>query len=257
MRRTADRFGASAETRMFLLNVPATWQSEAARRAYREEIERLGRFLVRLGGRPPLAGELRQTVQRFESARAALYAARPSLSARGFSEAVARFQERGELPQGGLGQQNSRNADGGLRVALVGASLLQQHFRLFDEIEAAGGVVVLEATCSGEAGLLPPIAEEALRQDPFWALVDAYAALPAIWRRPNAPFYDWLQAKVRERSVRAVILRRYLWCDLWHAEETRLKAAVGLPLLRLDVGDESELLGHAVNRIQAFLETVK
>jgi len=53
MRRIFDLLVRQVEVPVFLLNVPSTWQTVAAQRLYLDELKRLGRFLVRLGGREP------------------------------------------------------------------------------------------------------------------------------------------------------------------------------------------------------------
>jgi len=58
MRRVFDLLVRRARLPAFLLNVPSTWQTVAAQRLYLDELKRLSRFLVRLGGRAPDRDEL-------------------------------------------------------------------------------------------------------------------------------------------------------------------------------------------------------
>lgn len=53
MRRVFDLLARRVATPAFLLNVPSTWQTVAAQKLYLDELKRLGRFLVRLGGHEP------------------------------------------------------------------------------------------------------------------------------------------------------------------------------------------------------------
>ena len=57
---------------VFLLHVPRTWQTAAVRAFYREELGRLGRFLVGCGGTSPQGDALSQTMLRYDRARASL-----------------------------------------------------------------------------------------------------------------------------------------------------------------------------------------
>ena len=57
MRRAADIVGRDAPP-VFLFNVPATWQTAVSRQLYCDELERLGRFLVRAGGVSPMSSGL-------------------------------------------------------------------------------------------------------------------------------------------------------------------------------------------------------
>lgn len=274
MRRAADDLCQSCERPVFLLNVPATWQTDAARRLYRTEVERLGAWLARQGGQAHSAAGLTAAMQRYDQARQELPAARAGLSGRQFAEAIARLCQDGPehlgcsvpppLPLGegcgegadarapALGERSRRQP---VSLALVGGPLMARHFDLFDLIEAFGGRVVLDGTLTGERGLPPPFDQERLARDPFTELVNAYFdGIPDIFRRPNAPCFAWLRQRLAERGARGVILWHYAWCDLWQAEVGRLKEELSLPLLRLDAGDTAELNPQMAKRVQAFLE---
>ena len=51
---------------VFLLHVPRTWQTAAVRAFYREELGRLGRFLVACGGTAPTGETLAQMMLRYD-----------------------------------------------------------------------------------------------------------------------------------------------------------------------------------------------
>ena len=90
---------------------------------------------------------------------------------------------------------------------------------LLDLIETVGGRVVLDATETGERTLPAPFRVERLEADPLDELVAAYFdAIPDVFRRPNDRLYAWLGQEVAARDVRGLLVRRYVWCDLWHAE---------------------------------------
>jgi hypothetical protein len=101
MRRAADQLCLSSDRPVFLLNVPATWQTAAARGLYRAEVERLGAYLVRQGGQAPSAAGLASVMGRYDQARQGLLAARAGLSGREFAEAVARLYQEGPEYLGG------------------------------------------------------------------------------------------------------------------------------------------------------------
>jgi benzoyl-CoA reductase/2-hydroxyglutaryl-CoA dehydratase subunit BcrC/BadD/HgdB len=143
-------------------------------------------------------------------------------------------------------------------VALAGGPLLPLHYEIFEVVEAAGGWIALDATRAGEGSLAPPFDERRLDHDPLPVLVKAYFdGLLDAFRRPNEPFYHWFKAKVLERGIRGILLRHHMWCDLWRAEEQRLREVTGLPVLRLQVGEESQPLPHTINRVQSFLEMLR
>ena len=112
---------------------------------------------------------------------------------------------------------------------------------------------MLDATETGERGLCAPFDRRRLRDEPLMELVDAYFG--GIWdasRRPNSELYKWLKSELASRQVQGIIFRRYLWCDMWHAELGRLKDFSGLPVLDIDTaGDNNIERQRTENRIRA------
>jgi benzoyl-CoA reductase/2-hydroxyglutaryl-CoA dehydratase subunit BcrC/BadD/HgdB len=253
MRRAADQLILnSAPDTMFVLNVPATWQSAAARQLYSCELERLGRFLVRHGGRTPEPVELSGIMGRFAADRERLLRACPMLPAREFAEAVAKFHRGGTLIE-----HNTCRKERGVRLGLIGAPMLQAHLQFLDCIESLGGEVVFNGTAGGEQGLLPADFPEGSDKSPFQALITAYFdSVPDVARRPNSPFYNWIEKRLRQTQAQGVIVWHYAWCDLWKAEATWLRDQFELPVLDLDAGDAREMTAQARTRVEAFLETL-
>jgi benzoyl-CoA reductase/2-hydroxyglutaryl-CoA dehydratase subunit BcrC/BadD/HgdB len=135
---------------------------------------------------------------------------------------------------------------------------VERDYDLVDWIERAGGRIVLNATEWGERTLPRPFHRARVRNGPFEELADAYFAIPDVFRRPNDSCHEYLRREMTARQVRGVVFRRYVWCDLWHAELARLKAWSPVPVLDLDVGQsESSAEGRTVGRIEAFLETLR
>ncbi len=233
MRRAADTADLTARLPVFLLNVPATWQTETARRLYRDEIERLGRFLVQLGGQTPSPGQLAETMRVMGDRRAAH-----------LLESAVR---------------SGNEASGGrVRVALVGSHRLAARGDLEELLAGAGGSIVLDATPNGELGRVPPFAAARRETDPFGTLIDTYFdAIPDAFRRPNTRLYEWLASRLAERGVQGIIFRHYVWCDLWHAEAQRLKEWSNLPVLGLEAGGEEGVSAQNATRIQAFMEMLR
>jgi len=253
MRRAAEWIARSSDRRVFRLNVPATWQGREPRRLYTDEVRRLGRFLQRLGGRPPSAEELAAVMCRYDDLRGELRAARPRLPARRFAERVLAAAS-GEVPEGGDVAPSRR---GGVPVALVGGALRRCDLGLFDLLERSGGRVVLDATDTGERTLPAPFDRRRLARDPLGALVDAYfGAIPHVFRRPNEGFYQYLIRELHVRGARAVLFRRYPWCDTWNAELWRLRDRLDLPVFELDIGTEAGVPDRWATRVQAMLEAL-
>lgn len=243
MRRASEIL--ERDSRVFLLNVPSTWQGENPRSMYISELKRLGRFLEGVGGSAPSDVYLRRTVDEYDDKRRKLLDIQ--VSGRAFSEAIAWFQETGFIPE-----SKGHCREDGVRLALIGGPLLKEHLRVFDILEEFGGSVVIDATETGERGL-PCRIESA--GDVLSSLADAYfLGIPDVFQRPNKRLYEWLRKKVKERRIRAVVLLRHLWCDLWHAEAQIIKEELNLPLLDLDITDDPDDLLLKSGRIQAFME---
>jgi benzoyl-CoA reductase/2-hydroxyglutaryl-CoA dehydratase subunit BcrC/BadD/HgdB len=273
MRRAFDIIVRNCDLPAFLMNVPSTWQTLTAQKLYVDELKRLSRFLVGLGGESPSQDTLAEIMLEYDDARTFIRSTRGRLSARRFAEAIA---AGGSLKGEAFGDGSSdsghpqpvRQAQGSaaleaatLRIplAIVGGPMMKPDFDLFDTIEQLGGRVVLDATETGERGMCPKFDRRRLAEDPLLELAHAYfAGIPDASRRPNSELYTWLKRELADRAVRGIIFRRYLWCDLWHAELGRLKDWSDLPVLDIDsAGDNERDLPRIQNRIRAFMEMLQ
>ena len=255
MRRAAEWFSRETDRPVFLLNVPATWQTPSAVRLYADELKRLGRFLVGLGGRAPAREELVDAMLASDSARGQLRAARGRLGGRAFAEAAAEFHRTGRLPPPDGGEAI---APGGIAVAVVGGPMLGEHLALFDLVEEFGGRIVLDATANGDMTLPAPFDRRRLRAEPMSELIEAYfGAIPHAMRRPNSALYRWLKAALADTGARGVLFQRQVWCDLWHAEAARIREWTPLPVLDVVIGDEDACLARLAGKVQAFLEMLR
>ncbi|MHC4748086.1 MAG: 2-hydroxyacyl-CoA dehydratase, partial [Planctomycetota bacterium] len=79
------------EIPVFLMNIPNTWQHSDVQKLYLEELNRLGRFLIELGGKAPSNGDLVEIMLEYDSARRFILAEKGHLSSRQYSEAIAKF----------------------------------------------------------------------------------------------------------------------------------------------------------------------
>ena len=133
LRRGFDAATFHGRSRAFLFNLPAT-QTPAAKQIYRAEMERLGQFLLELGGLAPTPEFLRREMVRADEARRRLREAAPDAAARSFAEAAARFHDEGVFSAPPPDQPTNR-----IPLALVGGPLGSADWNLFDTIESAGG----------------------------------------------------------------------------------------------------------------------
>jgi hypothetical protein len=252
LRRGFDAAVPGGEGRVFLFNLPATWQTAAAGLMFRSELERLGQFLLTIGGRAPSLEELRLDMARSSGTRRRLLESVSASSPRGFAEAVARFHWDGTFsPSPPVAPTNQ------IPLALVGGPFLAPHWKLLDEIEAAGGRVVLNATENGERSLSPAFEFEA-GANPLAVLVRGCCDnIVDVFQRPNTRLYSWLKPRLVSRHMRGIVLWHFTGCDLWRAEAQTLRETFDLPVLLLEAGGEPGTTPRDVNRIEAFVETLK
>src|ERR1035441_8499866 len=120
LRRGFDTVAGAAAPRVFLFNLPVTWQTPVAERIYADELRRLGRFLVGLGGHAPVVAVLVEIIMQYSRARQRLLEAAPWCPARAYAEAVARFHLDGSVhlpPENG---DHGSSGAGSVPLALVG-----------------------------------------------------------------------------------------------------------------------------------------
>ncbi len=253
LRRGFDAAILHGQQRAFLFNLPATWRTAAAEEIFRSELERLGQFLQANGGQAPSPELLRQEMLQAGATRKQLLELAPASSPRGFAEAVARFHWDGTFsppPPAAPGKQ--------IALALVGGPFHAPHWKLLDEIETAGGRVVLNATETGERSLCPAFELDAATGNSFDVLTHGYCDnIVDVFQRPNARLYSWLKPRLESRRARGIVLWHFTGCDLWRAEAQTLRETFGLPVLLLEASAEPGAVPRELDRLQAFIEMLK
>jgi benzoyl-CoA reductase/2-hydroxyglutaryl-CoA dehydratase subunit BcrC/BadD/HgdB len=269
LRRSFDALSRAAGSRAFLFNLPVTQGTVAARTLFQDELDRLGRWLKAWSGKPPTAEVLGQVLREGERGRQRLREAAERCPARPFAEAVRHFHRTGQVDEAMLAHgwphcrslvpQNQGKSDP-IRLALVGGPFTVPFWPLFDEIEKAGGTVVLNATESGERSLGAEVssAGEAWRQSPQPEEAGRYFSerIVDMFQRPNDRFYTWLMPRVTARKVQGIVLWLYYGCDLWRAEWATLREQLHLPVLLLEADETGSGFERAKIRLQAFLESL-
>ena len=263
MRSTAALLEQEAAGAVFLMHVPATWQTRLARELYRDELLRLGRFLERLGGKHPSPAALGEVMQAYQSARGGLLARRDEMAACQLAEELVAVRGILVAPFTGYLAQCERSEHAPtsrqIPLALVGGPMTAGDAGLLAAIEAAGGRIALDASEGGERTLPAPFDPDLAQRDSLAALVESYFdTIVDIGRRPIAPLHDWLVREIGRRAIRGVIFRRYVSCDLWLGELHPLRQRLGVPVLDLDAGQVDQTAdGRTVARIDAFLESLR
>ena len=238
----------------FLLHVPATWHSNASAAYYESELVRLGRYLESMGGRKPSQHDLITNMERFEAGRTQLRARRAQCSAREYLALVNQFYQTGICP---TLPETTKPTKRGIPLMLLGSPLRQADLDILDQIELAGAHIAVDGTDTGEREwprLFPP---RQMRENPLRELSQAYFEIPAVFRRPNQAFYQWLQQDAfMPPHLQGIVFITHPWCDLWRAELPRLQDAVSLPILHLSLGGSIASHESRATRIEAFLEMI-
>lgn len=233
MRYAAAFVRENCELPTFLINVPSTWQTPAASQLYRAELQRLGRFLIGLGGSAPSTDSLASTMRRYDAARSAVRTQWSSHDGTDTCESIP--------------------------LALVGGPLPANSDAVFAFVSQVGGRIVLDASECGERTLPAPFVDSRLEEDPLDELVETYfGTIPDVFRRPNTRLYEWLGERLIERRVRGILFWRYVFCDLWHAELQRMREWSPVPILDIDIThDGDSQRARTVGQIEAFLEMLQ
>jgi hypothetical protein len=121
LRRVSDLVRREASVPVFVFNVPVTWKTESSRNFYRDELERLSRFLVSLGGTRPGVEQLTEVMVRYQRSREAVLAARSEMSPRQFAEAVIALRGGLDDTTGCHGYLASTRRGAGCQGAISGA----------------------------------------------------------------------------------------------------------------------------------------
>jgi len=258
MRRASDIIARRCDVPLFLMNVPNTWQNVTVQNLYIDELKRLARFLIGLGGKSPSDDALAKIMLDYDTARTSILTAGGYLPARQYAEIIAAFGRDGP-------GQTLNNITGfesqieGIPLAIVGGPLMRRESDIFDIVEQAGGHIVLDASETGQRGMCAPFDRRGLREKPLLELASAYfCGIQDASRRPNSGLYKWLKSRLADTRARGIIFHRYLWCDMWHAELQRLKDWTELPVLDIDTaGNNQTSKQRTTNRIRAFLETLQ
>ncbi len=258
MRRASDIIARRCDVPLFLLNVPNTWQDVGVQKLYIEELKRLGRFLIGLGGKSPSDNNLAEIMLDYDTARTSILTAGGYLPARQYAETIAAFGRDGPCERFNNIIIPEMQIEG-VPLAIVGGPLMRRDFDIFDIVEQAGGHVVLDASETGQRGMCAPFDRSGLRDKPLLELASAYfCGIQDASRRPNSGLYKWLKCRLADTRARGIIFHRYLWCDMWHAELQRLKDRTDLPVLDIDTaGNNQTTKQRTTNRIRAFLETLQ
>ena len=248
---------------VFLMNIPATWQSASSVGMYMDELMRLGGFLEALGGSRPTDQHLSQTMLAFCRSRQVLRTQGQFFTSRRSVERLHQLCQclTAELETFAAGVANevrgSVAADGPIPLAVIGGPMTADELSVLDMIENCGGRIVLNATESGQRVLPAAFDISRAQAAPLAELTRAYfGSIGEIFRRPDSMLMESLGCEIARCRPKGIVLLRQVWCDLWHAQVRRIRQQMNLPLLELDL-DGKTPPGSLANRLQAFMEVLQ
>ncbi|MBF0594550.1 MAG: 2-hydroxyacyl-CoA dehydratase [Candidatus Omnitrophica bacterium] len=258
MRRGADLIRLRSRVPCFLMNIPSTCGTPQADALYQQELERLGKFCLSLGGKRAEPERLVSILLEYDINRRMVLSRQKELSAGDFARELQFFGESGKVRnEHDAGLSCARPSTEAVPVGFIGGPMTARQFDLFDVFADHGAEIVFNGTESGERAFPSRFDLRRITAEPERVLTEAYfSAIPDVFQRPNDRIFSWMEKEVAERRVRGVVFIRHVWCDKWHAELFRFRDALKVPLLDIEL-DGGRMNERTRNRIGAFMEGLR
>ena len=136
-------------------------------------------------------------------------------------------------------------------ILLLGSPLRNGDDSFLQPIRRAG-FRVIDAT-TGSARTNPDFGFAVESADAVRQIARIYlGTIHEPFQKPNSGYLQQVKKLLKHSDARAVIMRRYTWCDIWHVEALRLKKEVPVPLLDIVIDDEGN--ASSESRMEAFME---
>jgi benzoyl-CoA reductase/2-hydroxyglutaryl-CoA dehydratase subunit BcrC/BadD/HgdB len=144
------------------------------------------------------------------------------------------------------------------RVLLTGVPMPHEAEKVMQIIENAGGVVVVQESCSGVKPLDLLVKEDG---DPLDAIAEKYFHLPCSVMTPNQKRLDFIDKLIKQYKPQAVIDVVWQGCHTYNVEafliQKHVEEKYHLPYLKLETDYSPSDSSQLKVRIQALLEIVK
>jgi len=143
------------------------------------------------------------------------------------------------------------------RIMLSGCPMAGGNMKVPDIIEARGGIIVAEESCTGTRSFENLVDED---KDPITALAERYIKIPCACMTPNDRRIETIIDLAKQFNVDGVVYYTLQSCHGYNIERYRVQQALkkaGIPMLAIetDYGDSDvEQIGI---RVEAFLEMLK
>lgn len=145
------------------------------------------------------------------------------------------------------------------RVLMTGCPLGGDAEKVIEEIEGAGGVIVVNEACSGIKPLLDLVAEDT--GDPLRAVAERYLKLPCSVMTPNDRRLEVMDELIDEFKPDCVIDVILTACHTYNLESHKIMELVqkkhGLPFLKIETDYSEADRGQMRIRIDTLMEMVR
>ena len=255
-RRAAEFYFQGSKKRIFLMNVPSTYQTQTSIDIYGYELKRFWNFLLRIANKD-VGTEAEENISKIicrDFKAISQIGQETSISSNNFFKNGFFDFDFNSL----LKKRKTSRIGKKIPLALLGESLTVQHLGIFDFLESGGGFVSLDTTFSG--GRAFPTQHDNIRSgdNPFdFIAFRNLNFIHDISQRPNTKIFDWLKDKIQRCGIRGIILFAYLWCDMWRAERLRIKEFLDIPLLFLDFDENFKTDERSMGKIMSFMEMLR
>ena len=147
------------------------------------------------------------------------------------------------------------------RILVTGTPMSAPNWKVYDVIEKAGGVVVMEEMCTGSRYYSKLVDETpGDTAGMLDALTDKYLDINCACFTPNSARMDDVIRLAKEYDVDGIVQCDLQFCTPYQIEATsvaRAAQAAGLPTLRIDTDYSANDAGQLSTRVEAFLEMLR
>jgi benzoyl-CoA reductase/2-hydroxyglutaryl-CoA dehydratase subunit BcrC/BadD/HgdB len=145
------------------------------------------------------------------------------------------------------------------RILVTGCPVGGDATKIFNVIEASGGVVVAPDACTGMKAFMGEIEENT--GDPVTAIAKRYLEIPCACMTPNNRRTDSLSEMIETFKPDAVIDFVLQSCHSYNVESykigTRVTETHGLPFLKVETDYSDSDIGQLRTRVEALFESIR
>lgn len=257
-----------------MMNIPKVKATEAARKAWKEEVRSLVLALERRFGRKMKRADMKSAIGTYQRAQAA-WRRFTALRMKGgiwgrdallvaqlsYFDDIARWTGSVNRLSDEL-ESRPAVAPDAARVFLAGSPIIWPNWKVPSLVEESGGVIVADELCSGTRTLYDPVVVEEWTMDGMLtALSERYVqpcSCPCF--SPNTGREDNMLRRIGESRAEGVVYHVLRGCHLNSLDATkaeRVLRANRIPMLKVESEYDEGDVEQVRTRIEAFIEMIK